>query len=74
MDSTGHARLSDIGFSKLIPTGESGFDWADVGADGCRWGAPEIFQDGKFSEQSDVFTYGFVAAEVRPPDRGLVPM
>ena len=74
VDSAGHARLSDIEVSKLIPTGESGFDWANVGPDGCRWTAPEVFQNGKLSEQSDVFTYGFVAVEVRPPYRRLVSL
>ena len=68
VDSTGHAHLSDIGFARLVPTGESSFDWAKVGADGCRWAAPEIFQDGKLSKQSDMFSYGFIATEVRPPN------
>ena len=65
MDSAGHARLSDIGFAKLVPTGESEFDWAQVGSIGCRWAAPEIFKKGKFTERSDMFSYGFIAAEVR---------
>ena len=68
VDSAGHARLSDVGFAKLVPTRGSRFDWAEVGADGCRWAAPEIFQRGKLSEQSDVFSYGFVATEVCLPD------
>ena len=71
VDSAGQARLSDIGLSKLTPTGDLGFDWADIGADGCRWAAPEIFRNGKLSKQSDVFTYGFIAAEVSPPYRRL---
>ena len=69
MDPTGCARLSDIGFSRPIPTGESGLNWTDAGADGCRWTAPEVFQGGEPSKQSDVFTYGFVSAEVRPHNR-----
>ena len=71
VDTRGHARLSDIGFAKLAPTGASKFDWTQSGADGCRWAAPEIFQNGKLSKQSDVFTYGFLAVEVRPPNRYL---
>ena len=66
MDSAGHARLSDIGFARLMPSGEPKFDWAQVGAAGCRWAAPEIFQKGEFTTRSDVFSYGFVATEVRP--------
>ena len=69
VDSAGRACLSDIGFAKLIPTGESRFDWAHVGAEGCRWAAPEIFQNGKLSKQSDIFSYGFIATEVRSPKR-----
>jgi serine/threonine protein kinase len=72
VDSGGHARLSDIGFAKLASTGESTFDWAQLGADGCRWAAPEIFQNGEFSKTSDIFTYGFLAVEVRPPNCRLI--
>ncbi|KAF9647772.1 kinase-like protein [Thelephora ganbajun] len=64
VNSTGRARLSDIGFAKLIPIGESRFDWVKVSADGCRWVAPEIFHKGEFTKQSDVFSYGFIAAEI----------
>jgi hypothetical protein len=66
VNSGGRARLSDIGFARLVPTGESEFDWAQVGADGCRWAAPEIFWKGEFTKESDMFSYGFIAAEVRP--------
>jgi len=68
VNSAGRACLSDIGFAKLMSIGESSsrFDWAQVGADGCRWAAPEIFQNGKFTKQSDMFSYGFIAVEVRP--------
>lgn len=69
VDSAGHVRLSDIGFAKLIPTEESRFDWARVGATGCRWTAPEIFRKGELTKQSDIFTYGFISAEVHLPDR-----
>jgi serine/threonine protein kinase len=65
LNSAGHARLSDIGFARLIPTEESKFDWASGGADGCRWAAPEVFQNGKLTKQSDVFSFGFISAEVR---------
>ena len=64
VDSAGHACLSDIGFAMLTPSGGSTFNWAEDGADGHRWAAPEIFRSGKLSKQSDVFTYGFVTAEV----------
>ena len=67
VDSAGRARLSDIGFATLTHKGGSQFDWANVGADGHRWAAPEIFKSGELSKQSDVFSYGFVAAEVRSP-------
>ena len=65
VDSAGRARLSDIGFATLTHKDGSQFGWADVGADGYRWAAPEIFKSGELSKQSDVFSYGFVAAEVR---------
>jgi serine/threonine protein kinase len=66
VDSGGRVRLSDIGFARLASTGELTFDWSQLGADGCRWAAPEIFQNGEFSKKSDIFTCGFLAVEVRP--------
>ena len=71
VDSAGRARLSDIGFSTLTHKGGSQFDWANVGAGGHRWAAPEIFKSGELSQQSDVFSYGFIAAEVRSPTIAL---
>ena len=71
VDSGGRARLSDIGLARLTSTGESTFDWAQLSADGCRWAAPEILQNSEFSEQSDIFSYGFLASEVRPPNHHL---
>jgi hypothetical protein len=68
VDSAHRVRLSEAGFAKLIPDGKSKFCWAEVSAYGCRWAAPEIFQKGKFTEPSDIFTFGFIAAEVRFPD------
>ena len=65
VDSEGRARLSDIGFAKLTRNRESQFDWADADADGHRWAALEIFKSGELSKQSDMFSYGFIAAEVR---------
>lgn len=62
LDSGNNARLSDIGFADPIPTTK--FDLAQTGAEGCRWAAPEVFQKGEFTRQSDVFSYGFLAAEV----------
>ena len=71
MNSIGQACLSDIGFAKLVRTEELEFDWAQVGADGCRWAAPEIFQSGEFTKESDIFSYGFIAVEVGLPNRCL---
>ena len=71
VNSAGHACLSDIRFSRLSSAGETGFYWAQVGTDGCRWAAPEVFQKGEFTQESDVFAYGFLAAEVREPNRDL---
>ena len=70
VNSAGNACLSDIGFTKLVPTRGSRlkFGWAKVGADGCRWAAPELFQKGELSKQSDAFSYGFIATEVRVPN------
>jgi len=60
VNAAGRACLSDIGFTG----GELAADGTDSRAYGSRWTAPEISKNGKFSKQSDVFSLGFVAAEV----------
>jgi hypothetical protein len=64
----GRACLSDIGFAAVAHNGELKFSWDKVGAPALRRMAPELFKNGKTSKKSDMFTYGFVAAEVCPPN------
>lgn len=60
INAAGRACLSDVGFtSKNLEAGS-----IDGPACGSRWAAPEVFINGEFSEQSDMFSFGFVAAEV----------
>lgn len=58
------ACLSVIGFATLARGEESQTDDTESSSHGFRWAAPEVLENGKFSEQSDVFSFGFVAAEV----------
>ena len=65
VDYAGHVRLSDIGFTPFVHDEESETD-----ANGCsthdpRWTASEVSRNGEYSKQSDVFSFGFVATEVR---------
>ena len=60
VNAAGRACLSDIGFTSET----SDADGTETGAHGSRWTAPEIFKHGEFSKQSDVFSFGFVAADV----------
>jgi len=63
INAAGRACLSDIGFTNE----ELGADDAESSANGSRWIAPEVFKNRKFSKQSDVFSFGFVASEVCSP-------
>ena len=64
MNDAGRACLSNIGFTTFTDTEESDEDDTESCADGSRWMAPEVLTNGKFSKRSDVFSFGFVAAEV----------
>ena len=60
VNATGRACLSDIGFTcEELDTGSTGSS-----THGSRWTAPEVYKNGEFSELSDIFSFGFVAAEV----------
>lgn len=70
----GSACLSDVGLPAATLDGKLEFSWDNVGAPASRRVAPEIFKNGESSKQSDMFSYGFVAAEVRCPDHCLPPL
>ena len=65
VNAAGCACLSDIGFTTFVRDEELGVGDAGNIAHTSQWTAPEVFKNGKFSKQSDVFSFGFVAAEVR---------
>jgi len=63
VNAAGRACLSDIGFTT---THDGAMDMDDTECEvHYRWRAPEVLKDGRFSKQSDIFSFGFVAAEVR---------
>ena len=64
VNAAGRACLSDIGFITSIYNEELTTDDVESSTYCPRWTAPEIFKDGNFSKQSDVFSFGFVAVEV----------
>jgi serine/threonine protein kinase len=65
VNTAGRACLSDIGFT--TPARDEELDTGDTESSVhySRWRAPEVVKDNRFSEQSDIFSFGFVAAEVR---------
>ena len=65
VNAAGHACLSDIGFATLAHNGELKPDETESGTPSSRWTAPEVSKNSEFSKQSDVFSFGFVAVEVR---------
>lgn len=72
MNFTGRACLSDAGFAAVVRDKEFEFSWDKLGSHASRWVAPEIFKNGKSSKQSDMFSYGLVAAEVCRPEHHLL--
>ena len=65
MGAKGRARLSGTGFTTATHTKESNIDDTESSIHGSRWIAPEVFKNCNFSKKSDVFAFGFMAAEVR---------
>lgn len=63
VNGAGRACLSDIGFDTAHDE-EFNTDDTETDVYHSRWEAPEVFENKEFSEQSDVFSFGFVAAEV----------
>ena len=64
VNTTGRACLSDIGFPAFAHDEESETGGTGSSTHGSRWTASEVLGNGEFSKQSDVFSFGFVAAEV----------
>ena len=71
VNAAGRACLSDIGFTTLAHD-ELKSDGAESSTRSSRWTAPEVSKDSEFSKQSDVFSFGFVAVEVRSQSRILL--
>ena len=64
VNGVGRACLSDMGLTTFVHNEELEVDNAESNTHAPQWAAPEVFKNGKFSKQSDIFSFGFVAAEV----------
>lgn len=66
VNAAGRACLSDIGFTTFLSSEElEAINDESSTPYFPRWTAPEALKDGKFSVKADIFSFGFVAAEVR---------
>lgn len=67
-------KLADFGMSRSMEE-DSYYVQGDRGKIPIRWSSPEVLEDGKFSEKSDVWAYGIVVYEVltrgQTPYKGL---
>ena len=64
VNAAGCACLSDMGFAAPMCDEELEVGSANKLTRASQWTAPEVFKNGQFSKQSDVFSLGFVAVEV----------
>ena len=67
MDTTGHARITDIGLAAITQDLEAIRSvFADHDHHRARWLAPEILDDrGIYSTEADIFSFAGLTIEVR---------
>lgn len=63
VDDNFHIRVSDFGFSRIKEVGTTrGYTQSSLGP--IRWSAPEAMRKKKYSEASDIFSFGVVLYEI----------
>jgi serine/threonine protein kinase/ankyrin repeat protein len=63
IDENFHVRVADFGFARIKEQSASkGYTQSDMGP--VRWSAPEAMRNKKYSEYSDIFSYGVVLYEM----------
>ena len=69
VDTTGRAQITDFGLATFTQDLDSMRNTSAEDGDSARWIAPEIFDRGTYSKESDVFSFAMVMIEVRcrPP-------
>ena len=62
VDSSGHARIADLGLAMLVKDEE---DSSSAHGHTLRWTAPEVLDQGTYSKGADIFAFAMVMVEVR---------
>jgi serine/threonine protein kinase len=63
IDENFHVRVADFGFARIKEQSMSkGYTQSDMGP--VRWSAPEAMRNKKYSDHSDIFSYGVVLYEM----------
>ena len=66
IDYSGHARLTDFGFTSVV-RGVDSILVTGVQGYSARWAAPEVLGNGdRNTREADVFSFGMIVIEVSP--------
>ena len=64
MESSGNVRIADFGLAKITHNPDSIRNHSIQNGLTMRWAAPEVWNEGKYSEKADIFSFAMVMIEV----------
>jgi len=65
MDDSGHARIADFGLATVTQNLDSIQSATFQQGHTPRWTAPEVWNEGAYSKEADIFSFAMVMIEVR---------
>ena len=65
VENSGHIRIADFGLAKVTKNLNSVRTASHQKGYTMRWVAPEVWNNGEYSEKADIYSFALVAIEVR---------